>query len=75
MAASIRLSLETEQRLDALAPRTGRSNAFYLRDAVERGLEDTEDYYLAADALERVRNGTEKTCSDAGVRRYLGLDN
>ena len=74
MAVSIRLSPETEQRLDALAPRTGRSKAFYLRDAVERGLEGAEGYYLAADVLERVRNGTEKTCSDAEVRRSLGLD-
>lgn len=74
MAASIRLSPEIEQRLDALAPRTGRSKAFYLRDAVERGLEGAEDYYLAADALARVRNGTEKTCSDAEIRRSLGLD-
>ena len=49
MATSIRLAPETEQRLDFLASQTGRTKAFYLREVIERGLEDMEDYYLAAD--------------------------
>ena len=51
MATSIRLAPETEQRLDFLALQTGRTKAFYLREVIERGLEDMEDYYLAADVL------------------------
>jgi RHH-type transcriptional regulator, rel operon repressor / antitoxin RelB len=74
MATSIRLSPETEQRLDLLASQTGRTKAFYLRQIIEKGLEDLEDYYLAADVLERVRRGEEKVQSSAEVRNELGLD-
>ena len=74
MATSIRLAPETEQRLDFLASQTGRTKAFYLREVIERGLEDMEDYYLAADVLERLRQGTEKVCSSANVRNALNLD-
>ena len=53
MPTSIRLSPETEQRLDFLASQTGRTKTLYLREIIERGIEDVEDYYLAADVLER----------------------
>ena len=74
MATSVRLAPETEQRLDFLASQTGRTKAFYLREMIERGLEDMEDYYLAADVLERLRRGTEKVYSSADVRNALNLD-
>ena len=74
LATSIRLAPETEQRLDLLASQTGRTKAFYLREMIERGLEDMEDYYLAADVLERVRRGTENVYSSADVRNALNLD-
>ena len=74
MATSIRLAPETEQRLDFLASQTGRTKAFYLRELIERGLEDMEDYYLAADVLERLRGGTEQVYSSADVRNDLNLD-
>ena len=74
MATSIRLAPETEQRLDFLASHTGRTKAFYLREVIERGLEDMEDYYLAADVLERLRQGKEKVYSSADVRHALNLD-
>ena len=73
MATSIRLAPETEQRLNFLALQTGRSKAFYLREVIERGLEDMEDYYLAADVLERLRQGKEKVCSTDDVRNALNL--
>ena len=73
MATSIRLSTETEERLAFLASQTGRTKAFYLREIIERGLDDMEDYYLAADVLERVRKGGEQVYSSAEVREYLGL--
>ncbi|MER8780814.1 ribbon-helix-helix protein, CopG family [Mesorhizobium sp. M1006] len=59
MPTSIRLSPEVEQRLDFLAAKTGRSKAYYLRELIERGLEDLEDYYLAAEVVERIRRGEE----------------
>ena len=74
MATSIRLAPETERRLDFLAVQTGRTKAFYLRELIERGLADLEDYYLATDVLERVRKGSEKVYSAAEVRDALGLD-
>ena len=74
MATSIRLAAETEQRLDFLAAQTGRTKAFYLREVIERGIEEMEDYYLAADVLERVRKGEEKVYSADRVRKDLDLD-
>jgi RHH-type rel operon transcriptional repressor/antitoxin RelB len=75
MATSIRLSPELGSRLDRLAAKTGRTKAFYLRQIIEGGISEMEDYYLAVDTLERVRKGREKTYSTASVRNDLGLDN
>jgi len=75
MATSIRLAAELEQRLDFLANQTGRSKAFYLRQMIENGMDDLEDYYLAAEVLERVRKGEEEVHSSAEVRKDLGLEN
>jgi len=73
MATSIRLSPEAEQRLDALAKQTGRTKAFYLRELIEDGLDDLEDYYLAAATMERVRKGEEHVFSLDEVESDLGL--
>lgn len=74
MAISVQLPPETEQRLNALASHTGRSKAYYLRELIEQGIEDMEDYYLAIEVLERVNKGQESVHSSAGVRKELGLD-
>ena len=74
MATSIRLSTETERRLTRLASQTGRTKAFYLREIIDRGLDDIEDYYLAADVLERIRKGQEEMHEAADVRKELGVD-
>ncbi len=73
MAATIQLAPEAEKRIDSLVARTGRSKDFFLGEIIKRGLEDVEDYYLAAEVLERVREGTEAVYSDAEVRRELDL--
>ncbi len=73
MPTSIRLTPEVEQRLDNLAVQTGRTKTFYLREIIERGLEDMEDYYLAANVLERVKKGEEKTFTLNEVEDSLGL--
>jgi RHH-type rel operon transcriptional repressor/antitoxin RelB len=73
MATSIRLAPDLEKRLDILAKQTGRTKAYYLREMIERGLEDLEDYYLAVDVLERVRSGREDVFSDLALRKNLGL--
>jgi RHH-type rel operon transcriptional repressor/antitoxin RelB len=74
MAVSIRLDPEIEQRLDHLAAQTGRAKSYYLRELIEGGLEDLEDFYLADAAMERVRRGREKLLDASQVRKDLGLD-
>ena len=74
MATSIQLTPDTERRLDLLVSQTGRSKAFYLREMIERGLEDLEDCYLATDVLGRVRAGAEQVYSAAEARKILALD-
>ena len=73
MPTSLRLAPETEKRLDFLAAQTGRSKAYYLREMIEQGLEELEDYYLAAEVLERIRKGAEGARPLAEVERDLGL--
>ena len=73
MATSIRLDPDVEQRLDRLAARTGRTKAYYLRELVTNGLEDLEDFYLAAATMERVRKGEEQVFSLEEAERDLGL--
>lgn len=53
MTTSIRLAPEMEKRLDFLAKKTGRSKAFYLRELIEQGMEELEDYYLATEILKK----------------------
>ena len=74
MAISIQLPADAEQRLDFLVTQTGRTKDVCLREIIERGLEDMEDYYLAVEVLERVRSGKEQVYSAAEVKKSLGLD-
>lgn len=74
MPTTIRLSKETEERLNELAAKTGRTKAYYLREFIERGLEDLEDYYAAEAAMESYRRGEERTYTLDEVRAELGLD-
>lgn len=74
MATSVRLAPETEQRLDYLASQTGRTKAYYLRQIIEQGIEEMEDYYLGVDVLQRVRGGQEPVHSASELRREFGLD-
>ena len=50
---ALRLPLDIEKRLTALAKRTGRTKTFYAREAILRHLEDLEDYHLARKRLRR----------------------
>jgi RHH-type transcriptional regulator, rel operon repressor / antitoxin RelB len=74
MATSIRLPEEIERRLDALAEKTGRTKAFYIREMILTHIDEMEDYYLAADVVERLRKGQERTFAAKDVRQDLGLD-
>lgn len=74
MAISIRLDPNTVSRLEELAQLTGRSKSYYLRELIESGLADMEDFYLADAAMERVRKGQDKLVDSQVVRKELGLD-
>lgn len=72
MVTSIRLDPSEEARLNALAERTGRTKAFYLRELISSGLADLEDYYLGQEVLERIRKGEERVLTSEDFWR--GLD-
>lgn len=72
MPTSVRLSADAEARLDALAVKTGRTKAYYLRAIIDRGLDDLEDYYLGEDVLLGVRAGRDQVVSHEDLWR--GLD-
>ena len=74
MAVSIRLDPQIEQRLDQLAAQTGRAKSYYLRELIESGLDDLEDFYLTDAMMERVRKNQELLVDAANVRKELGLD-
>ena len=61
MAISIQFSPEMEKGLDLLASQTGGAKDFYVHEFIERAVEDMEDYYLAADVLERIRGGYRRS--------------
>ena len=52
MPTSVRLPDETEKRLAALALETGRSKAFYIREAILKYIDEMEDVYLAEKRIE-----------------------
>jgi RHH-type rel operon transcriptional repressor/antitoxin RelB len=73
METTSQLDPAIEERLAKLVGKTGWSVDSCLRHLIEEGMSDMEDYYLATDALERVRSGAGKTYTSAEVRKELGL--
>jgi RHH-type rel operon transcriptional repressor/antitoxin RelB len=74
MTTAIDLSPDIEHRLDVLAARTGRTKALCLREIIEEGIADREEYYRAADVHDRVRKGEDPVFSAAEARSQLDLD-
>ena len=70
---AIRLPSEVENRLDALALATGRTQTFYVREAILEHLDDLEDLYLAEQRTIENRAGRSKTHTLDEVERSLGL--
>ena len=71
--AAVRLPDETYDRLQSLARNTGRTATYYIREAIERHLDDPEDIYLAEQTLESLRRGEDRTYTIGDVERNLGL--
>ena len=73
MPTSVRLPAEAEQRLNDLAAATGRTKAFYIKEAILSQLDEMESVYLAENTLERIRKGREKTFTLDEVEKELDL--
>jgi RHH-type rel operon transcriptional repressor/antitoxin RelB len=73
MTISIRLNPEIDKRLEHLASKTGRAKSDYLRELIEGGLDDLEDFYFADAAMERIRKGQETIFEASDVRESLQL--
>lgn len=71
---TIRLPDDVEARLDKLAKRTGRSKAFYARQAILEYLDDLEDLYLAEQRWLSLQSGESRAASLEPVARELGVD-
>ena len=71
---AVRLPEATYERLQALAARSGRTATFYIREAIERHLEDHEDLNVAEQAAAEHRATGDRTLSLDELDRYLGLE-
>lgn len=65
---AVRLPKEIEDRLTAMAVKTGRTKTFYVREAVVEHLEDLEDYYLAEERMSRYADGTVSDIDELAKR-------
>ena len=64
---AIRLPTEVENRLVALAAKTGRTKTYYATKAILAFIEDMEDTYLALDRLETIQEIWKQEDLEAGV--------
>lgn len=67
---ALRLPPEIEERLDALAKRTGRTKSFYAREAILEHIDDLEDLYIAE---QRMRDDPEFVSLEEVMTKY-GID-
>lgn len=74
MPTSVRLPDEAEQRLTALALKTGRSKAFYIREALLAYIDDMEDVYLAEKRIEDFKRSGEKAIPLETLMEQYGLE-
>ena len=71
---AVRLPDATHDRLQALAARSGRTATFYIREAIERHLEDLEDLHAAERAAAEHRETGGRTLSLDQLDLYPGLE-
>ncbi len=71
---AIRLPVDIENRLEALAKATGRSKTFYAREAILEHLDDLEDLYLAEQRLIDIRAGKTQTIPLEEMMKRYGLE-
>jgi len=67
---NVRISEEIAKRLELLSAKTKRTKSFYIKEMLERYLEEYEDAYLALERLNE-RNAKYRTTEEA--EKILGL--
>ena len=71
---AINLPEKIEERLERLARRTGRTKAYYIRQAVIEHLQDIEDVEVADKRLENLRTGKTRTVPLSQLLKKHGVD-
>jgi RHH-type rel operon transcriptional repressor/antitoxin RelB len=70
---TVRLPDDLTARLATLARITKRTKSYFIREALERTIEDLEDAYLAETAYEKFIKSGQKAIPLEEVERKLGL--
>jgi RHH-type rel operon transcriptional repressor/antitoxin RelB len=71
---SIRLTKDLDARLDALASRTNRAKAYYVKKALTKFLEEQEEIEWASQAYKEYLESGKKTIPFEHIKKELGLD-
>jgi len=67
---NVRISDEIERRLEDLAEKTKRPKSFYIKDMLEKYLDEYEDAYLA---LDRISEKNSRYYTSREVKKLLEL--
>lgn len=70
----LRISKEMENQILHISQLSKRSKSSIVKEALERYLEDMEDYYIALERLEQHKRDDKVTYSLEEVAKELGLD-
>lgn len=70
----VRLPIDIDGRLTALAKTTSRPKSFYVREALVKYLDDMEDLYLAEQRLFDVHAGRSQTVPLEEVLKRSGME-
>ncbi|MDZ7642072.1 MAG: DUF6290 family protein [Desulfurivibrio sp.] len=71
---SVQLPEDLSARLASLAKATKRTKSYFLREALERSLEDLEDAYLAETAYETFLKSSKAAIPLEEVEKRLDLE-
>ena len=72
---NVRVGTELENRLNILAKETGRTKTYYVKEALERYMQNAEDIYLAESRLEDIKMGKSETYTLKQARELLNANN
>jgi len=72
---NVRVGSELENRLNILSKETGRTKTYYVKEALERYIQDAEDIYLAESRLENIKMGNSETYTLKQARELLNASN